>query len=141
MFKQGVDYQKFAEEKAQKFANNLDEQTLPADYKKMLEDKKQAEIKKKEDEKRQKEEAIKKAEEDQKKKIADELKKKEDEQKKKENPKAQLEQQPPKEDGPTMTSIVVNHILNEDDKDDEADIQKVVHRVNTDEERLQKALK
>jgi len=40
MFKQGVDYQKFAEEKAQKFANNLDEQTLPADYKKMLEDKK-----------------------------------------------------------------------------------------------------
>ena len=101
----------------------------------------QAEIKKKEDEKRQKEEAIKKAEEDQKKKIADELKKKEDEQKKKENPKAQLEQQPPKEDGPTMTSIVVNHILNEDDKDDEADIQKVVHRVNTDEERLQKALK
>lgn len=52
-----------------------------------------------------------------------------------------MEQQPPKEDGPTMTSIVVNHILNEDDKDDEADIQKVVHRVNTDDERLQKALK
>jgi len=40
-----------------------------------------------------------------------------------------------------MTSIVVNHILNEEDKDDEADIQKVVHRVNTDDERLQKALK
>jgi len=40
-----------------------------------------------------------------------------------------------------MTSVVVNHILNEDDKDDEADIQKVVHRVNTDDERLQKALK
>jgi len=47
----------------------------------------------------------------------------------------------PKEDGPTMTSIVVNHILNEEDKDDDADIQKVVHRVNTDEERLEKAMK
>jgi hypothetical protein len=30
----------------------LDEQTLPEDYKKMLKDKKEAEIKKKEDEKR-----------------------------------------------------------------------------------------
>lgn len=52
MFKQGVDYQKFAEEKAQKFANVQDEQCLPEEYKKMLADKKQAEIQKKEDEKR-----------------------------------------------------------------------------------------
>jgi hypothetical protein len=40
-----------------------------------------------------------------------------------------------------MTSIVVNHILEEDDKSDEADIQKVVHRINTDEERFNKAMK
>jgi hypothetical protein len=29
MFKQGVDYQKFAEEKAQKFANKQDDDLLP----------------------------------------------------------------------------------------------------------------
>lgn len=54
-----------------------------------------------------------------------------------------MKQEPPKEDptGPTMTSVVVNHILNEDDKDDEADIQKVVHRINTDEERFTNAMK
>lgn len=108
----------------------------------MLKDKKEAEIKKKEDEKRQKEEAIKKQEEDKKRKQAEELKKKEEELRKKEQPKAQVEKKElPKEDGPTMTSIVVNHILNEEDKDDDADIQKVVHRVNTDEERLEKAMK
>ena len=46
MFKQGVDYQKFAEEKAQKFANKQDDDLLPEEYKKMLAEKKNAEIKK-----------------------------------------------------------------------------------------------
>lgn len=58
MFKQGVEYQKFAENKATKFANELDEQTLPADYKKELEDKKNAEIKRKADEQKAKEDEI-----------------------------------------------------------------------------------